>query len=169
LVISFICISSVVPLSSFLSTTSSSYPPLLCLYEGAPAPTHPFQLHLSSIPLCWGIKPPQDQRPSLPLMPDKATLCYICSWSHGSVHVYVLFRWWFNPWELWVVWLVDAVLLLGLQSPSAPLVLPLSLPLGYLDSVWWLAVTISVLVIWQKLSRDSYTRFLSASTTWHQQ
>ena len=26
----------------------------------------------------------------LPLMPDKAILCYICSWSHGFLHVYSL-------------------------------------------------------------------------------
>jgi hypothetical protein len=24
------------------------------------------------------------------LMPDKAILCYICDWSHGSLHVYTL-------------------------------------------------------------------------------
>ena len=63
-----------------------SHPHPLCLYEDAPPPTHPLPPHLSSIPLCWGIKPPQDQEPPLPLMPDKAILCYICSWSHGSLH-----------------------------------------------------------------------------------
>ena len=38
------------------------------------------------------------------------------------VSPYVLFGWWFSPWELWGVWLVDVVVvvLLGLQSPSAP-------------------------------------------------
>ena len=34
-----------------------------------------------------GIKPPQDQEPPLPLMLDNAILCYICNWSHGSLHV----------------------------------------------------------------------------------
>ena len=34
--------------------------------------------------------PPQDQKPSLPLISDKAVLCYICSWSHGHSHVYSL-------------------------------------------------------------------------------
>jgi hypothetical protein len=29
-------------------------------------------------------------RALLPLMPDKAILCYICRWSHGSLHVYSL-------------------------------------------------------------------------------
>ena len=37
----------------------------------------------------------------LPLMSDKAILCYICIWSPGSLHVYS--GWWFSPWELWVV------------------------------------------------------------------
>ena len=40
---------------------------------------------------------------------DKAILCYICGWSHGSLHVYS--RWWFSPWELWGNWLVDIVVL----------------------------------------------------------
>ena len=35
------------------------------------------------ISLCLGIEPPQDEGPPLSLMPDKAELCYICSWSHG--------------------------------------------------------------------------------------
>ena len=43
-----------------------------------------------AIPLCWGIKLAYYQRPPLPLMPDKAILCYICSWSHGSFHVFSL-------------------------------------------------------------------------------
>ena len=38
----------------------------------------------------WGIEPSQDQGPPLPLILDKAILCYICSWSHGSPHVYSL-------------------------------------------------------------------------------
>jgi hypothetical protein len=38
----------------------------------------------------WGIKHPQDQGLLLSLMPDKAILCYICSWSCGSLHVYSL-------------------------------------------------------------------------------
>ena len=34
--------------------------------------------------------PSQDQGPVFPLMPDKVILCYIGSWSHGSLHVYSL-------------------------------------------------------------------------------
>ena len=51
---------------------------------------HPLPLHCSSIPLCWGIKPPQDQGPPLPLISDKVILCYIYSWSHGPIHIYSL-------------------------------------------------------------------------------
>ena len=74
-------------------------------------PTHS-QPHRSSIPLCWDIKPPQAQGPPLPLMPEKAILCYICTRSHGSLHQ--LFGWWFSPWEFKMVWLVDIVLPMGL-------------------------------------------------------
>jgi hypothetical protein len=55
------------------------------------------------------------QGPAHPLMSDKAILFCMCSWSHGS-----LFGWLFSFWELRVVWLVDIVLPMGLQSPSDP-------------------------------------------------
>jgi hypothetical protein len=42
------------------------------------------------IPLLWDIEPSQDQGPLFTLMSDKAILCYICGWSHGSLHVYPL-------------------------------------------------------------------------------
>jgi hypothetical protein len=42
-------------------------------------PLQPPLPHCPSIPLYWGIQPPQDQRLLLPLMPDKVSLCYICS------------------------------------------------------------------------------------------
>jgi hypothetical protein len=73
----------------------------------------------------------------------------------------ILFGWWFSPWELWGVWLVDIIALpMGLQFPSAPSILPLTLSLGP-DS--WLWASTSVLVrIWQSLSGHSYTRLLSA-------
>ena len=55
-----------------------------------PLPTHLLLPHHPSISLCWGIEPSHDQGPPLPLMPDKAILCNICSWSHGDLHVYSL-------------------------------------------------------------------------------
>lgn len=57
-------------------------------------------------------------------MSDKAILFYIVS----GVLAPSIFGWWFSPWVLWVVHLVDIVHLTGLQSPSAPSVLPLALP-----------------------------------------
>ena len=51
---------------------------------------HPLQPPRPGIPLHWGIKPSQDQAPLLPLMSNKAILCYLCGWSHGSLHVYSL-------------------------------------------------------------------------------
>jgi hypothetical protein len=67
-------------------------PPPPCLFEGAPLPVHPLLPHHPNIPLPLGIKPWQDQGSPLPVMPNKAILCYICSWSHGSPpsHVYSL-------------------------------------------------------------------------------
>jgi hypothetical protein len=40
--------------------------------------------------LLWGIKPPQDHVPPLPLMPGNTVLFYICSWNHGLANVYSL-------------------------------------------------------------------------------
>jgi hypothetical protein len=105
---------------------------------------HPLLPHLSSIPLWLAIKPPQDQGPPFSLMSDKAILCYICIWNHRSLHVYS--GWWFSPWELWLVQLVDIVLPKGLQSPSAPSVLPLALSFGFAGLVQWLAVSICICI-----------------------
>ena len=58
----------------------------------------------------------------------------------------IFFGWWFNPWELWLFRIVDIVLPMGLQSPSAPSVLPLALPLGSPGSVRWLTVSIYICI-----------------------
>ena len=79
----FIYISNVIHFHSFSSKNSLSPPP------SPGSPNHPHN-HSPGIPLHWGIKPSQDQGPLLPLMTNKAILCYICSWSHGSLHVYSL-------------------------------------------------------------------------------
>ena len=86
LIILFIYISNDIPLPG----TPNPMPPTLCLYEDALPPTHPLLTHHSYMPLCWGIKPPQDQGPLIQLMPDKVVLCYICIWIHESLHVYSL-------------------------------------------------------------------------------
>jgi hypothetical protein len=54
------------------------------------SPTHLLMLPDPGIPLHRGIEPSQDQGPSLPLMMNRAPFCYICGWSHGSLHVYSL-------------------------------------------------------------------------------
>ena len=72
------------PLSQF--PPKPHYPmPLLLLgyYPTYLLPPHPL------IPLHWGINPSQDQG-LLPSMSNKAIFCYICGWSHRSLHVYSL-------------------------------------------------------------------------------
>ena len=56
-------------------------PTPVCLYECALYPPTHSCPNAPASPLLWGIKPPQDQRLPLPLMSDKAILCYICIWS----------------------------------------------------------------------------------------
>jgi hypothetical protein len=84
LIILFVYISNAIPLSSLLSM-NSSFPPLY-FEEGALLSTHQLSPHPSSIPLFWGVKPPQDQAPPLKLMLDEAILSYICSRTHGLAH-----------------------------------------------------------------------------------
>jgi hypothetical protein len=78
-----------------------------------------------------------------------------CQQGHPLLHmqlepmvpICVLFGWWFSPWELWGVRLVDIVVLpTGLQTSSAPSVLSLTPPLGTLCSVQWLAVSICLCI-----------------------
>jgi hypothetical protein len=194
--------------------------------------------------LCCGLETPQDQGLPLPLIPDKAILSYMYSWSQGSFHVYSLFG------DLVFVsygrgiCFVDIVFPVRLETPSIPLVLhitpqlvvvgghlglssgqplfpmphcqthllnfltlcpsltpllsdlimpPFSFPFlsasqvppshpsqiilfsllsraEAVQSNGWLHAPSSVLVmLWQSLSGDSYTRLLSASSSWHQQ
>jgi hypothetical protein len=101
-------------------------PPPPASMRVVPPPIHSIPLPYSGIPLHWGIKSSQNQEPLLPLMSHKAILYYIFGWRHGF-----LFGWWFSPWELWGVWLVDIVVPpMKLQTPSASSVLSLTLPLG---------------------------------------
>ena len=94
LIIPLVYISNDILLAGYPCTRPPSHNlPLLlslCLYEGVLPPIHPLLPHTSSIPLHWGIKPPQDQGPSFPLMSDKAILCYLCIWGHGSLPVHSL-------------------------------------------------------------------------------
>jgi hypothetical protein len=85
-------------------------------------PTHPFRHFCPPISLHWAIEPSQDRGPLLPLMPNKAILCYIYGWSHGTLHVYSLVGG-LVPGSSGGVWLVDiTVHTMGLQTPSSPAV-----------------------------------------------
>jgi hypothetical protein len=79
----FIYISNVSPFPRFPSKYLLSHPHPL-------SSNHPLLLPCPQIRLHWGIKPSQDLGPILPMMSKKAILCYIWSWSHGSLHVHSL-------------------------------------------------------------------------------
>jgi hypothetical protein len=130
-----------------VSTPEPSYTPSPCFYESVPPPTQPLWPIHHGILLHWGIEPSQDQWPLLPLMPDKAILCYICGWSHELLHVYYLVGglvpWSSGPCVCVCVcvcvcmcvcdgssgWLILLFFLWVCKPPSAPSVLSLT-PLG---------------------------------------
>jgi hypothetical protein len=121
LVILFIYTSNVVLLPSFPSKNSLLLS-LSCLFEGAPPTIHTLLPQCPNIPLHWGIKPPQDQGPPLSLMSYKAILCYICSWSHGSLHVYSLVGGLVSGSSGGGVWLLDICCSsYGVAIPFSPL------------------------------------------------
>jgi hypothetical protein len=98
-----------------------------------PLPLHPLPPHCPGIPLHQEIEPSQGQGPLLLVMPDNTILCYICSWNHGSLHVYSLVGGVVPGSSGGGVWLVDIIgLPMRLQTPSAPSVLSLIPPLGSL-------------------------------------
>jgi hypothetical protein len=160
LIILFIYISSVIPFTSFPST--APYPiPSPCFYEAAPPSTHSLSPHCPSIPLHRAINPSQDQGASPPIDAWKG-LPPLHMQLEPCVPPCVRFGWWFNPWELRGVWLVDIVVLpMGLQTSSAPTVLSLTSPLvAQLDG--WLQASTSVLVrLWQSLRRQPYQTSVS--------
>ena len=131
------------PFPIFLSPTTHLIPPLLLPFSCIRVLLHPLLPHPSSISLCWSIKSPQDQGSPHPLMPGKAILCYKCSWNHGSFDVYSLVGGLVTGRSGWYDYL-NTVLPMGLQSPSAPSVLLLALPLGSPGSVGWLTMSICI-------------------------
>jgi hypothetical protein len=154
----------VTPFPSFPSANPHPIPPSSSFYEGVPPSTYPLPLPDPGIPLHWGIEPSQEQRPLLPVMPYKAILNYICSWSHGSLHVYSLDGG-LVPRSPAGVWLVGIVVLpMGLQTPSAPSVLPLTPPVGSLCSVRRLAASIQICIcqaLVEPLGRELYQALVS--------
>jgi hypothetical protein len=81
----FIYISNVIPFPIFPPSLPErniqTNQPSPCFYEGVPPPSHP-PYSLPLIPLQWGHLSSLQVGPLLPLMPNKAFLCYICSCSH---------------------------------------------------------------------------------------
>jgi len=112
--------------------------PSLCFYEDAPTPTYPLQPQHSGINLHWRSKPLQDQGLFLTLVLDNLD---ICSWRHGSLHVYS----WVGG--LVQVRLVDIVVIpIVMQTLSAPSVFSLNPLLESPCSVQWLAATIVICI-----------------------
>jgi len=114
------------PFSQFLSFPT----PFPCFCEAASSLTHSLQPQHPGIPLHWGNKPSQEQAILFLLIADSAILCYICSWSHGSLHVYSLVSN-LDPGSSGVSGgLILLFFLWGCKTLSAPLVIFLSPPLG---------------------------------------
>lgn len=70
---------------TFQTLSSFQIPPPTSFLSFPPPPFHPLLPQQPSTPLFWAIKPLWDQGEGVPLpvMPHKAVLCYIPSWSHG--------------------------------------------------------------------------------------
>jgi len=63
---------------------------------------------------------------------------------------------WLSPWELWGSgWLVDIVVLKGLQTPLAPSILSLTYLMGTLFSVEWLAASIHLCICHALASQET--------------
>jgi hypothetical protein len=139
--------------------------------ERPPPFIHPFLPHHPGILLLWGIEPLQEEGPPIPLIPDKAALCYVCSWSHGTLHVYSLVGGLISGsfgggclvgWYCCSSYTVADPFSSFSPSPNSSIVVSRD------QSDGWLWISTSVLVkLWQCLWEYSYTRLLSASTSWH--
>jgi hypothetical protein len=162
----FIYILNVIPFPGFPSENSLS--PSSCPYF----PTHTLLLPGPDIHLYWCKEPSQDQG-SLLLLMIEAILCYICSESQESHHVFSLIGALVSGSSGVLVssYCCSSCCCRGLQASSAPWVLSLAPSLGTLCSVQWMTVSIHFCIFrhWQSLSGDSYIRFLSANSCWHLQ
>ena len=137
--------------------------------RGASPPTHSL---LPGIHLHWGIKPPQDQAPLLPLMSNKAILCHIHCKSHESFYVYSLVG---GPVPAsFSIWIVDTV-----APPTHGAVGPLSSFIPFSNSspgdpvlspkVGWehLGICLCICEALLEHFRIHHIRLLSARTSQH--
>ena len=103
-------------------------------------------------------------------MSDKAILCYICIWGHGFFPVHSLVgglipgsTGWSAQLTLFLLWGCN-------PSPLLRSFCQLHYWGSPAQSDGWLWASRSALVrYWQKLPRNSHTRFLSAISSWQQQ
>jgi hypothetical protein len=86
----FIYFSNVKLFTSYLSTDLLSLPPSSLYLWGYSLTAHPLLLQHPCIPLLWVMGPVQYQGAPLPVIPDKAILCYISSWCQVYPHMYSL-------------------------------------------------------------------------------
>ena len=106
-----------------LSPFLVSHSPPQCFYEGVPPPTHSCQPTLAFT--YTGYPAFTRPRASPPIDVWQSYLLYMRL--EPWVAPCALFGWFFSPWELWRVWLIDIVVFpMELQTPSAPSVLWLS-------------------------------------------
>jgi hypothetical protein len=80
------------------------------------------------------------------LMTNKAILCYICSWSHGSLQVCSLVGGVVPKSSEGTSWFILLFLLRGYTTPSAPWVLSLVPPMRTLCSIQCLAESIHLCI-----------------------
>ena len=89
-------------------------------------------------------------------MPDKAILCYISSWNHGSLPLWL----WVSPWELWGIWLVDNVVFSNkVANPFISFRLSPTSSIGVPICVWLLASSFSIYIgqdLVEPFRRQSY-------------
>jgi len=81
-------ITNVTPSPSFPSISPLSHSPSFFLWGCSPPQSSPPSCLLLTFPYTGGgwVQLWQDQGLLFPLVPNKIILCYICSWSHGSLH-----------------------------------------------------------------------------------
>jgi hypothetical protein len=159
----FIYISNVIPFSHFPLKIALSHPSSFPLLTNPLIPTS-LSWHYPTL----GHRAFTGQRAS-PLTDVQQGHPLLNMWLEPWVPPYVLFVWWFSPWELWWYCLVHIVVPpMELQNYWAPWVLSLAPSLGTLCSGQFKAVFVLVRH-WQNFSGDSYIRLLSPSTCWHPQ